>query len=75
MFGVEVSAVEQHLIVQPLWLGGPGISNPVSLASHLFTSFVHATERLVRSLLVLRLLNWILILIVFLSISNLIVNS
>ena len=28
----------------------PGISDPVSLASHLFTFFVRATEHLVRSI-------------------------
>ena len=50
MFGVEVSAVERYLFVFPLQLGGLGISDPVSLASHLFTSSVHATEHLVRSI-------------------------
>ena len=50
MFGVEVSAVERHLFVLPLRLGGLGISDPVSLASHLFTSSVRATEHLVRSI-------------------------
>ena len=50
MFGVEVSAVERRLFALPLRLGGLGISNPVSLASHLFTSSVRATEHLVRSI-------------------------
>ena len=31
-------------------IGGLGISVPVSLASHLLTSFVYATEHLVRSI-------------------------
>ena len=34
----------------PLRLGGLGICDPVSLASHLFTSFVCANEHLVRSI-------------------------
>ena len=50
MFGVEVSAVKRRLFAFPLWLGRLGISNPVSLASHLFTSSVRATEHLVRSI-------------------------
>ena len=32
----------------PLWLGRLGISNTLSLASHLFTSSVCSTEHLVR---------------------------
>ena len=48
MFGVEVSAVERHLFVLPLRLGGLGICNPVSLVSHLFDSSVHGTEHLVK---------------------------
>ena len=51
MFGVEVSAVERHPFALPLRLGGLGISDPLSLASHLFTSSVHVTEHLVRSIL------------------------
>ena len=39
MFGVEVSAVERYLFALPLRLGGLGICNPVSLASHLFNQF------------------------------------
>ena len=50
MFGVEVSAVERSLFALPLRLGGLGICNPVSLASHLFDSSVHGTEHLVRSI-------------------------
>ena len=49
MFGIEVSAVEQCLFALALWLGGLEISDPVSLASHLFTS-VCGTEHLVRSI-------------------------
>ena len=75
MFGVEVSAVERRLFALPLRLGGLGISDPVSLASHLFTSSVRATEHLVRSIVGFETLNWILTLIMFLLISSLIVNS
>ena len=50
MFGVEVSAVEQHLFALPLQLGDLGICNPVSLASHLLDSSVCGTEHLVRSI-------------------------
>ena len=50
MFGVEVSAVERSLFALPLRLGGLGICNPVSLASHLFDSSVRGTEHLVRSI-------------------------
>ena len=50
MFGTEMSAVERCLFVLPLLLGGLGISNPLSLVSHLFTSSVHDTEHLVRSI-------------------------
>ena len=50
MFGVEASAVEQHGFTFPLQLGGLGISDPVFLASHLFTSSVCAIEHLVRSI-------------------------
>ena len=49
MFGFEVSAVERCLFALPLLLGGLEISDPVSLASHLFTS-VCGTEHLVRSI-------------------------
>ena len=48
MFGFEVSAVERCLFALPLQLGDQGISDPVPLASHLFTYSVHATEHLVR---------------------------
>ena len=64
MFGVEVSAVERYLLMLSLWFGGLGFSDPLTLASHLFASPVRATEHL---LLVLKFLNWILILIMFLS--------
>ena len=47
IFGVEVSAVERRLFVLLLPLGGLGISDPASLATHLFTSSVRATEHLV----------------------------
>ena len=40
--------LKQRLFALPLWLGGLGISNLVSLASHLFTSSVSATEHMVR---------------------------
>ena len=50
MFGVKVSAAERPRFVLPLWLGGLGISNPVSLAFDLFTSSVCSTEHLVRSI-------------------------
>ena len=50
MFGVEVSAVERRLFALPLRLGGLGIGNPMSLASHLFNSSVQATEHLARSI-------------------------
>ena len=50
MFGVEVSAVERSLFALSLRLGGLGICNPVSLASHLFDSSVRGTEHLVRSI-------------------------
>ena len=50
MFGVEVSVVERHLFALLLRLGGLGISDSVSLASHLFTFSVRATEHLVRSI-------------------------
>ena len=58
-----------------LWLGGRGISDPVSLAGYLFTYSVRATEHLVRSIVSFETLNWILNLIMFLLISSLIVNS
>ena len=48
MFGIKVSAVERRLFALLLWLGGLGISVPLSLASHLFTSSVRATEHLVK---------------------------
>jgi len=50
MFGVEVSAVEQHLFALPLQFSGLGICNPVSLSSHLFNSSVHGTKHLVGSI-------------------------
>ena len=50
MFSVEVSAIERHLCALPLWLDGLGISDPVSLTSHLFTSSVRATKHLVISI-------------------------
>ena len=50
MFGVEVSATERRLFALPLRLDGLGICNPVSLAFHLFTSSVHGTEHLVKSI-------------------------
>ena len=43
MLGVEVSAIEQRLFVLPLRLGGLRICNPVSLASHLFSSSFGST--------------------------------
>ena len=50
MFGLKVSAAECHLFVFPLRLGGLGICNPVSLASHLYDSSIHCTEHLIRSI-------------------------
>ena len=50
MFDVELSAVEQCLFVLLLWLGGLGISDPVSLASHLFPFSVCVTEHMVSSI-------------------------
>jgi len=57
MFGVEVSAVEQHLFALPLWFSGLGICNPVSLASCLFNSSVYGTKHLVRSIVGLETLS------------------
>ena len=70
MFGVEVSAIEQYLFVLPLQLGNLRINTPVSLASHLFTTSVHGTEQLVRSIVSFETF---FILIVFLN-KHLIVN-
>ena len=50
MFGLEVSAAERRLFALPLRLGGLGICNPVSLASHLYDSSVKCTEHLIKSI-------------------------
>ena len=49
-FGLKVSATECRLFALPLQLGGLGICNPVSLASHLYDLSMHCTEHLSRSI-------------------------
>lgn len=51
MFGLEVSAAEQHLFALPLRLGSLGICSPVSLAFCLYGSLVHCTEHLIKSII------------------------
>ena len=50
MFGLEVSAAEQHLFALPLRLGGLGICDPVSLACHLYDTSVICTDHLIQSI-------------------------
>ena len=47
IFGVEVSSVERDLFSLPLRMGGLGISNPVSTASHCYSLSTQSTTSLV----------------------------
>ena len=70
-----MSATEQHLFVVLLPLGGLGSSDPASLASHLFTSSVRATEHLVRFVVGFETFELDYHLIVFLLIHSFIIHS
>ena len=48
LFGVEVSSVERILFSLPLRMGGLGVKNPVTTASHCYASSIRSTTSLVK---------------------------
>ena len=47
IFVVEVSSMERDLLSLPLWMGGLGISNPVSTTSHCYSLSTQSITSLV----------------------------